>query len=186
VPKLNIGCGSTKIKGCINIDTEKKCKPDLVHNILKAPLPFKNKYADEIYLFHTIEHIRKMFHRTVLKEIHRVLKPNGVFMVSFPEFLKCVRNWELNKDDLKQFWEMTIFGRQLYPADHHVCIMDSREFVQVLLEIGFKDIKCTSEPDQDFNTIISCKKGIPFLKYEEMLSKDIAKFQLTGVDRLKK
>jgi predicted SAM-dependent methyltransferase len=178
MPKLNLGCGSTKIKGCINIDAEKKCKPDRVHNFLKGPLPFRKNYADEVYLFHTIEHIRKIFHRTILREIHRVLKPDGIFMVSYPEFLRCVENWAINKDEQKPFWEMTIFGRQLYPSDHHVCIMDSRDFVQTLLEIGFKDIKITPEPDQNFNTIISCKKGTPFISYEEALSKDMNRIQI--------
>ena len=171
--KLNLGCGQNKINGCINVDIEKSCNPDLVHDFLKTKLPFESGSMDEVYLFHTIEHIQKKFHRFLISEIHRVLKPNGKFMVSYPEFLKCVERWKNNTDDLRGFWEMTIFGRQLYPSDHHVCIMDSTEFMQILIELGFRDIKCCPEPIEVYNTIIECKKGIPFNSYEEMLSADL-------------
>lgn len=181
VKKLNLGCGSTKIKGCINIDVEKSCKPDLVHDFLTKPLPYRDGTISEVYLFHTIEHLKRVQHARVLSEIHRVLKPNGIFMVSYPEFLKCVENWKTNKDGQKQFWEATIFGRQLYPSDHHVCIMNSVDFTGRLLEMGFKNIRCTPEPNQDFNTIISCQKGNKYKTYEELIREDMAKIRIESV-----
>ena len=172
--KLNLGCGSTKIPGYVNIDVEKKCKPDKVCNFLKEVLPFENESCDEILLFHTIEHIRRVSHGFVLANIHRVLKKNGTFYVSFPEFRKCYENWVTNKNGQKGFWEATMFGRQLYPSDYHVVPMDSAEFGSTLLQIGFKDLIIRPEPEpNEFNTVISCKKGKPYLSYEQLVSSEI-------------
>lgn len=177
--KLNLGCGSNKIEDCINIDSEISCKPDIVHDILLSPLPFGDGLVDEVYLFHTIEHMQKKFHRVILSEIHRVLRPDGRFLVSYPEFRKCFRNWEINKNDQKQFWEATIFGRQLYPSDHHVCIMDSVDFHNTLNEIGFKDIKMRAEPTpNEFNTIVSTLKGQKMVSYEDIIRQDIENMTL--------
>ena len=59
--KLNLGSGSNKIDGFINIDLNPDNKPDLVANILE-PLPYNDGSIDEIVLFHTIEHIQKRLH----------------------------------------------------------------------------------------------------------------------------
>lgn len=172
--KLNLGCGSTKILGYVNIDVEKKCKPDKVCDFLKQVLPYKNETVDEVLLFHTIEHIRRPFHGFVLANIHRVLKKTGRLYISFPEFRKCYENWSNNKNGQKGFWEATMFGRQLYPSDHHVVPMDSADFSSYLLQVGFKDLVVCPEPEpNEFNTVISCKKGKPYLTYEQIVSNEI-------------
>ncbi len=172
--KLNLGSGSNKIEGCINIDAESSCNPDLVVDFLKGPLPYEDDSIDEVYLFHTIEHIQKRFHGLVLNQIHRVLKSEGRLLVSFPEFRKCYKNWEINKGGQKQFWEATIFGRQLYPSDHHVCIMDGVDFHNVMNEIGFKNVTIRPEPEpNEFNTIVCGFKGLKMRKYEDVLKEDI-------------
>lgn len=172
--KLNLGSGSSKIPDCINIDVEKSCNPDLVCDFLKDRLPYEDSVIEEIYLFHTIEHIRKIQHNFILSEIWRVLKPNGTFIISFPEFRKCYRNWETNARGQKDFWEATLFGRQLYPSDHHVCIIDSIDFVDKLRNNGFTRFIVKAEPEpNEFNTVIKCEKGSRLPTYEEIVSKNI-------------
>jgi len=171
--RLNLGCGTNKISGCINIDVEKSCNPDLIVDFLNEKLPFDAGSVSTVYLFHTIEHIQKRKHRNLLDEIHRVLKPGGVFFVAFPEFKKCYKNWEVDKGGQKHFWEATMFGRQLYPSDHHVCIMDSIDFRQVLLESGFDSFQVSAEPEpNEFNMVIQCKKAKPYGSYEELVQRE--------------
>ena len=171
---LNLGCGNNKIEGTINVDCEESLKPDVVCNFVKG-LPYEDDEVDEIYLFHTIEHIEKRLHRELFLEINRVLKPNGLFFLSFPEFTKCVENWSRNYKGRREFWEQTIFGRQLYESDYHVCIIDSLELKNQLEETGFHSIEYKSEPDEPWNTIFKCYCGDPYISYERLLLMDIEK-----------
>ncbi len=54
--KLNLGCGYNKLEGYVNVDIDKKCKPDIVANLEKK-LPFKSSSVDEIIMFHSLEHL---------------------------------------------------------------------------------------------------------------------------------
>lgn len=172
--RLNLGCGANKIDGFVNIDVEPGVKPDIVCNFIGGRLPYKNNEVEEVVLFHTIEHLSKRFHSVVLAEIWRVLRPDGRFIVSYPEFLACVENWKTNYLGKKKFWEATIYGRQLYPSDFHVCIMHTPDFMQVLKDSGFKNIKASLEPNDAFNTVIGCQKGMKVLKYEDLVREDMA------------
>lgn len=171
--KLNLGCGSNKIEGFINIDTESSCKPDKVCNFITQKLPFKKNSVEEVVLFHTIEHISKRYHKIILSEIWRVLRPQGRFIVSYPEFTKCVENWKKNFRGKREFWEATIYGRQLYPSDFHVAIMYSPDFIDTLKDCGFVSIVAKSEPQEDYNTVVSCVKGKEVPTYEELIRADM-------------
>jgi len=156
---LNLGCGRRKIPStdtfeCVNLDAEKSLEPDIVADFTER-LPFEDEEFDEVYLFHTIEHVQKQFHHPVLLEVRRVLKQGGVFYCSYPEFSIICKNWLDNAKGQREFWEKTIFGRQLYPNDYHLCAVDSME-MQILLEgCGFRDVAFKKEPNE-YNTVIKC------------------------------
>jgi predicted SAM-dependent methyltransferase len=176
--KLNLGCGSNKIDGYVNIDTEPSTKPDLVLDFVNNKLPYKDNSVNQILLFHVIEHIPKTLRRNFLGELRRVLNiDKGNILISYPEFLKCVDNWKRNYRGKKEFWEATLYGRQLYPSDYHVCIMHTPDFKRILVECGFTDIIAKSEPQEKFNTIISARKGTAFVQYEELIKRDMNSFK---------
>jgi predicted SAM-dependent methyltransferase len=179
--KLNLGCGLVKMPGFVNIDAEPSCKPDLVLNFITKPLPYKDEEVEEAVLFHTIEHISKRFHPHVLGEIYRVLKIGGQFILSYPEFIKCVANWRQNKQGKKDFWEATIYGRQLYPSDFHVALMYTPDFVEVLRDSGFTQITHVPEVSEPYNTIVSCVKGFKPLKKEELFKSDMERLKVQRV-----
>jgi len=171
--KLNLGCGSNKIDGFINIDVNEAFKPDLVHDFVLSPLPYEAGSAEEIVLFHTIEHIEKWKHPNLLSEIRRVLRDNGLFFVSFPEFSCILQNWLENKRGDRQFWEHTIYGRQSSKADYHVSAMDTDDFTEVLRTYGFKVLRAEREPLEDYNTIIKCMKAPASIPYERVVYEDM-------------
>lgn len=177
--KLNLGCGTEKLLGYVNIDVEKKCKPDVLCDFTAQKLPFKG--VSEIVLFHTIEHINKKLHSRILRECWRVLKPDGRIIISYPEFLKCVKNWRTNYRGMKEFWEHTIFGRQLYPSDFHVCIMHTPDFLDVLKDCGFKDTVSIVETLEPHNTVVTAVKGDRPLNYEALVKHHMSsvKFEKT-------
>lgn len=179
--KLNIGCGNNKIPGYINIDCEPSCKPDLLHNFILSPLPFKKNTVSEIVFFHTIEHIHKMFHQRILKECWRVLKPDARLIITYPEFTVCVNNWKTNYRGKKEYWEKTIFGRQLYPSDFHVCIMHTPDFTATLTDCGFDKIQSVPELGEEWNTIITAVKGEKMLNYEDLVYNYVTKLKIQKV-----
>lgn len=173
--KLNLGCGSNKIKGFINIDTEPDCKPDLVLDIINKSLPYKDDTVDEILFFHCIEHIRKPLHRRVLMEMNRVLKPDADLYISYPNFWECAKRWKSNANGQRTFWEATLYGRQLYPADYHVCAIDPDELILLLYECGFKNAISYPEPKESYNTVTTALKNAkgPVPTYETVVARDM-------------
>lgn len=172
--KLNVGCGNNKIDGYINIDTEESCAPDLVHNLLKGPLPYEDGSVEEILFFHCIEHVQKGYHDLILQEFYRLLKGGGTLLISYPNFWECAQRWKQNTDGNRKFWEATLYGRQLYESDFHVCAMDPGELADLLMYIGFEGIVSTPEPSEPFNSITFARKGSnPAVRYEDVLRKDI-------------
>lgn len=82
--KLNLGCGQFKKSGYINVDWDKSASPDVVHNLSKIPYPFKNDYFNIIEADHVLEHLDTVF--VIMKELHRILKPNGKLIIKVPHF----------------------------------------------------------------------------------------------------
>jgi predicted SAM-dependent methyltransferase len=101
--KLDIGCGrlnKAKIaiyqrylgsdydpKQYIGVDIVKLPGVDKVCDITKK-LPFKNKSVDEIICIHTLEHVRNLI--PVMKEFHRILKPNGILRIWVPHCFSAI------------------------------------------------------------------------------------------------
>src|SRR5665647_3015567 len=90
--RLNLGSGSNKIPGYVNIDGEATCKPDVLHNILEK-FPYKAGAAEEIVMFHCIEHIHRSLHQKLFTEIWRLLQPGGSLIISYPDFVKKLKSW---------------------------------------------------------------------------------------------
>jgi len=155
--QLNLGCGSSKITGAINVDLEEICKPDVIANFIHS-IPFGEEKIDKVFLFHTIEHIPEKSHHTIFSEIWRVLKIGGELLVSYPEFVKVAQNFIDNYRGMRGFWKNTIYGRQLYPSDFHVALMYTPEFIEYLKQEGFEILGTFPEPMEDFNTIVKARK----------------------------
>ena len=171
--KLNIGCGSNKIDDYVNIDSERNCKPDIELNVIKEQLPYTGGVISEILFFHCIEHIEKRLHRKVLCEFNRVLKLDGKLYISYPNFWECAQRWHDNTDGMRGFWEATLYGRQLYKDDYHVCAMSPDYLTALLYDCGFEVIASNPEPDEPYNIVtIALKNGEPMPFYEDIIARD--------------
>lgn len=82
--KLNLGAGKDKKDDYINIDWNKLDNPDVLHNLNSFPYPFPNESFELIEANHIIEHLDRPF--AVMKELHRLLKPNGRLIIRAPHF----------------------------------------------------------------------------------------------------
>lgn len=96
---LNIGCGATRpTYPWVNLDSLKAVlphgtpertdldrEPNYVDHNLIEPMPFENDYFDGILASHVIEHFDCLQALSILKECHRILKYNGVLVISVPD-----------------------------------------------------------------------------------------------------
>lgn len=169
---LNLGCGHNKIPGCLNVDCDPALNPDKVVDV-RETLPFENASFDQVLLFHTIEHLESLYHPHILSEIHRVLIPGGRFYISYPEFLICAGYYAENHRGLKDYWKQTIYGLQRTKSDYHVSLMDSDQFTELLIQVGFKIETCEAEPGSDWNTLICALKDEKMTTYKDIVQKEL-------------
>jgi len=103
---LDLGCGKNKhvIKDAevIGLDKFPLEGVDVVHDLEKRPIPFKDNEFDEIYAVHVLEHIDNFF--SVMEEAHRILKPGGIFKIWVPYGLAA-----LGMPDHKRFFTFRTF-----------------------------------------------------------------------------
>lgn len=172
--KLNLGCGSQKLEGYIGIDVEESCKPDVICNFLTQPLPYEENSVEQVVMFHTIEHIRKRYHKFILGECRRVLQVGGRLILSYPDFWTCAQNWHTNYKGQKDFWEATLFGLQQYPSDFHVCAMDPPALELLLVGLGFEGVRTMPEKFEPHNMITNGAKiaTSQVLDYEAQVGAD--------------
>lgn len=170
--KINVGCGNNKIDGYINIDISSFHHPDLVYDIREG-LPFPDNCAREILCFHTIEHIEEVFHSFILQEFFRVLVPEGLLLISYPEFIKVATNYINNHLGMRDFWKKTIYGLQRAKGDYHVSLMNSDIFAELMQSVGFVDVMYAEESKEEpYNTVILGHKGSKPNTYEDLLNQN--------------
>lgn len=81
--KINLGCGTNKRAGYLNVDKYKECSPDLVHDLDEFPYPFANAIAKEIIMIHVLEHLTDWW--AALQECARILRVGGILQIDVPD-----------------------------------------------------------------------------------------------------
>lgn len=81
---IELGCGPSKQAGAIGIDAIPISGVDMVANLEEGLLFIPDNSVDEVISVHFLEHITNL--EFLIKEIHRVLKPNGIHKVVVPHF----------------------------------------------------------------------------------------------------
>lgn len=83
-PRINLGSGFDYDHNFINIDIDdKQFKVDLKLD-LESALPYEDNSIEIVKACHILEHIQNYI--PLMKEIHRVLKHDGVLYIRVPEF----------------------------------------------------------------------------------------------------
>ncbi len=82
--KLNLGCGYDIRPGWVNLDIAPLKGVDVVHDLARHPLPFRNEEFEYVLCSDILEHI--FDYPSVLREIHRVLRPGGTVEIRTPHY----------------------------------------------------------------------------------------------------
>lgn len=82
--RLNFGCGKDIKKGYMNADIIRKNGIDASFDFNRFPYPLKTNTFDSVYSSNVIEHLDNI--PRVMKELHRIIKPNGVIRIIVPYY----------------------------------------------------------------------------------------------------
>ena len=104
---LNLGCGRTYIKNAINVDFFETEYCDEIVDLNKFPWPWEDNSIDEVYMLYFIEHFNSAQVINIFKEIHRILKVNGLLHIQCPHFSSML---SLTCPDHKKAFSITTFN----------------------------------------------------------------------------
>lgn len=173
--KVNLGCGTTVAPRWINIDTswnislsklpflkwllykigllsesayKAKWPPSIIRHDVRKGLPFEYDSVDYIYTSHFLEHLTKHDAVKVIRECHRILKPQGWIRIVVPDFKLLVSKYIKNELSIEDFLhhlgmsesEENMFFKFLYSKDRHRWMYDFQSLTHLLRAYGFKII----------------------------------------------
>jgi ubiquinone/menaquinone biosynthesis C-methylase UbiE len=89
--KINLGCGNNILEGYVNYDLYPCSDSVRKLDLNKLPLSLPSNYADVILLSHVLEHlVCDKF--AFMKDIHRILKPEGRVIVKLPVYCNIIQH----------------------------------------------------------------------------------------------
>ncbi|OIP58189.1 MAG: hypothetical protein COX79_04825 [Candidatus Levybacteria bacterium CG_4_10_14_0_2_um_filter_36_16] len=144
---LDIGCGAFPFF-LVNTNFNEKYGVDsIVHkkdfgksivlkslDIEKEKLPFKNNYFDTVVMLAVFEHVRDEKLNTLLKEVRRVLKNEGLFIMTTPASWSVSVLWALSRIGLVSKIEI----------DDHKNFNPPSKIRKILEDAGFEPHKIKS------------------------------------------
>jgi predicted SAM-dependent methyltransferase len=80
--KLNLGCGRDVRSGYLNLDLVYLPGVNVVCDLNRSWLPFKENSFDLVYVRHVLEHLEAF--PSIIEDILRILKPGGILRVEAP------------------------------------------------------------------------------------------------------
>jgi len=81
--KINLGSGTKRYPGYLNIDNDVKSQPDFVIDIEHDPFPFEDDSVSGVIAHHILEHLGDGFFHCV-KELYRVCRHGTIIDVRVP------------------------------------------------------------------------------------------------------
>ena len=85
--KLNLGCGTTRLPGWVNVDKHASLGPDQVVDLESFPWPWTDSSVEEVMLSHVLEHLGQTpaAFIGVMKELWRVCSDGARVHIAVPD-----------------------------------------------------------------------------------------------------
>jgi hypothetical protein len=86
VVRLNLGCGTKKLDGWVNVDKVAAASPDQVVDLEALPWPWPDDSVDEVLLAHVLEHLgaETAVYLGIIKELYRVCRDGARITIAVP------------------------------------------------------------------------------------------------------
>ena len=155
---LHVGCGTVLLNDFLNLDyySPKLLIKKLFKMVpsskvfrghdLRRPLPFGDNSFEGAFSEHTLEHIDPFNAANLLKEIHRVLKPDSYFRIVVPDLDRYLDFCNGKMPD-KQFEKFAGGAESIWSLTQnwgHQSVWNSLTLGKYLEEAGFRDVKKVS------------------------------------------
>lgn len=134
---LNYGCGRFKLQGFVNIDISPIYNPDQCIDCISHMEKQKSNSVDNIYAGHVLEHLPYPDLHKFYKEVKRILKPTGQFIMTVPNIenaIKMYNNRELNPGQL----DLIAFGDRQSVHEYHQTVWCERRIREHAIQYGFE------------------------------------------------
>ncbi len=113
-------------------------KHTLILYNLNYSIPFHDNSIDYIYASHFLEHFTKSKGLFILKEIYRILKPNGLVRISIPDLEYIIDLYNKNKQ-LEALDLLYMDSKNINSLHKYMYNFDLLK--KILKDIGFKNVK---------------------------------------------
>ena len=136
---FHIGCGEINSPEYINIDARKDKHIHIVtRNIFRLWMIPANT-ADLIYMCHILEHVPRSQLSEVLKEMYRILKPNGKLRISVPDFDYIISIYNDTNHEI-EYISPPLMGGQDYPENFHFEVFNKNYLEKLLRANKFSNV----------------------------------------------
>jgi len=97
------------------------------------PIPVPDNTAELVYTSHTIEHVDNASVHYLFKEVHRILKPGGIFRIVTPDTELAYKAWQRND---RRFYEWLFNPIHIEKSDQYLLNIpyNQASLTQVFLE----------------------------------------------------
>lgn len=129
--KVNLGCGEFRAEGWVNVDVQSEDGPlpDVVASAYD--MPFDDNSVTHLYAGHFLEHIAFEDLPLILKEIARILTPDGEVMFVGPDLTRAEENWP-------EMVAPILNGEGRWPGDEHLWESREETIMDLLKEEGWE------------------------------------------------
>lgn len=103
--RLNLGCGSVKYDGFINVDILENDNVDIVHDLNNIPWPFEDNSVEEILAEDVLEHLIDT--PAVINEMWRILDEDCYVTIQVPDAIRNPMSAFTDPTHIRYFTEKT-------------------------------------------------------------------------------
>jgi hypothetical protein len=84
--KLNLGSGTQRIAGYVNVDYSAECKPDIVMDLESVPWDFPDNAVSHIVMSHVLEHLGRTpgAFLAIMQELYRICRDGAEIEITVP------------------------------------------------------------------------------------------------------
>jgi predicted SAM-dependent methyltransferase len=141
--RLHLGCGSHRLSGWINVDSQALPGVDLVLDIPSGLASLSSGEYDHIYSSHVIEHLAPDVLPVALSHLHRMLKTGGVLTLATISLEGIFHNAYLKGYSVHD-WNSYLYGNAestALPCMAHRQCFTSASLSEILHVAGFATVR---------------------------------------------
>lgn len=181
--KIQVGCSINVLRDWFNVDIIPFYKGSFLMDATKK-FPISDNTFDYVFSEHMIEHIDYVQGWHMLRECHRILKPNGKIRIATPDLKKLVDLYNQDKSDqqkeyinsVMQTWRPEIDSNaEGYVVNvvfgfEHKFIYDQSTLELALQEAGFTNIRLMNPRKTQFDEFLDVDLHVgDYIEFETLV-----------------